>query len=196
MGHRVSPTVLNVSDYLVASAAEIQMEAGMVASRRGLSLRPGVTNLAYLLSERELSTKQGLDFRYVERYGALPSSNPELVYYLGDTAEYCTWSAVSSAIPTYRRNKHAKYWLPSMQRWMTAKERLVSMGFPCTKELAESMSVPALGATDVARAGDLLGNAMHFTTCGIMQLIALSCFGPPEGDGVALLPGAGVRDLL
>ena len=171
------------SDYLVASAAEIQMEAAMVAVRRGVTLRPGIKDLSYLLGDRELKTKQGLDSRYLRKFNRLPSSNHELVYYLGDSAEYCTWSAVSSAIPTYRHNKHAKYWVPSVQRWMTAKERLVSMGFPCTKEVAESMSVPVLGATDVARAGDLCGNAMHFTTCGIMQLIALSCFGPVRDQG-------------
>ena len=168
-----------VEDFLVASEFEIQMEAAALASRRNISYRIGERNLQYLLTRRESECRQQLDQKFLERYGSLPTGSPNLIYFLGDSADYCTWSAASQKIPTYRMNsKTSLYWVPSQRRWLTAKERLCSMGFPCTHEIAAAMSVPLLGATDVRRAADLCGNSMHFTTCGIMQLISLACFGP------------------
>ena len=169
----------NVSDYLVASQAELQMEAAMAARQRGRRYQPDSPDLSYLLSDSELDCKRRLDSKYLARFNSPPFQNRQLVYFLGDSADYCSWSAISKKIPTYRLNqKTSKYWLASCGRWMTSKERLCSMGFPCTVELAQAMQVPLLGARDAARAADLLGNSMHFTSCGILQLIALACFGP------------------
>ena len=129
-----------VSDFLVASPSEIQMEASRVSLQRGIPFLSHEPNLAYLLGKGELSTKQGLDSKYMNLYQQHPMSNNNLVYFLGDSAAYCSWSASSQKIPTYRLNsKSGKYWLPAQQRWMTSKERLCSMGFPCVKEVAESM---------------------------------------------------------
>lgn len=167
-----------VSDFLVASEAELQMEAAALARRRNRTVPP-LGKFQQLLNVRELLCKQQLDHKYTQLRGRHPCQNPNLVYYLGDSAEYCTWSAPSGKIPTYRTTaRSGLYWLPSQDRWLTSKERLCSMGFPCTHEVAEAMEVPMLGATDIQRASDLCGNSMHFTTCGIMQLISLSCFGP------------------
>ena len=71
-----------------------------------------------------------------------------------------------------------KFWLPAQDRWLTSKEKLISMGFPVTAELADSMRVPLVGAKDCKRAADLAGQGMHFQTAGIMQLLALACFAP------------------
>ena len=167
-----------VEDFLVASEAELHMEAAALALRRKMKVPP-LGKFQALLNVRELLCKQQLDDKYIRVYGEHPSRNGNLVYYLGDSAEYCTWSAVSAKIPTYRTSaRNGLYWLPQHCRWLTSKERLCSMGFPCTHETAESMGVPMLGATDIQRASDLCGNSMHFTTCGIMQLISLGCFGP------------------
>eukprot|EP00439_Symbiodinium_sp_Y106_P042224 s213_g5.t1 len=171
----------NVPDFLVASRTEIQMEAFDRARRKGTSYQLGQVDMQYLLNERENNCRQALDAKYVSRYKQLPWENPNLVYYLGDSETYCTWSACSSKIPTYRVGaRSAVYWLPSQRRWLTAKERLCSIGYPCIPEIADAMKVPTMGATDVQRAADICGNSMHFTTCGIMQLIALACFGPKD----------------
>ena len=171
----------SVSDFLVASDTEIQLEASHTALQRGKQYNPAEPDLSYLLSTSERDCKWGLDQKYLQRYSRMPATNKNLCYFLGDTAQYCTWSAVSQKIPTYRMNSRlSKYWLPAFGRWMTCKERLCSMGFPCTVEIADTMQVPLLGAKDSWRAADLLGNAMHFTTSGIMQLIALCCFGPAD----------------
>ena len=168
-----------VADFLVASDFEIQMEASRLALYRQIPFQVGRKDLRYLLSSREDDCRQALDGKYMSRYDSLPGLNSNLVYFLGDSPEYCSWSATSAKIPTYRLNsRNSLYWLPSAKRWLTRKERLCSMGFPCVPEIANAMKVPLLGATDVQRAADLCGNSMHFTTCGIMQLIALSSFGP------------------
>ena len=173
-----STTGATVEDFLVASEAELHMEAAALARRRKSKVPP-LGRFQSLLNVRELLCKQQLDDKYCARYGQHPSCNSNLVYYLGDSAEYCTWSATSAKIPTYRTSaRSGLYWLPQQGRWLTSKERLTSMGFPCTHETAEAMGVPMLGATDIQRASDLCGNSMHFTTCGIMQLISLGCFGP------------------
>lgn len=169
---------------MVASKPEICLEASLRALHLGVPYQHNQSDLRYLLNEREETCRQQLDTKYMQRYNVFPCANDNLVYFLGDSAQYCTWSAVSNKIPTYRCNaRTAVYWLPSQRRWLTSKERLCSMGFPCTPEVANAMQVPLLGATDIQRAADLCGNGMHFSTCAIMQLIALSCFGPAADTG-------------
>ena len=174
-----------ISDYLVASKAEIQMEAQQLALRRDVKPPSDLTdNLAHLLCLREIRTKCELDYKYEMKFHAPPTSNPNLVYFLGDSSDYCSWSAVSQQIPTYRLNSSSGiYWLAQQKRWLTSKERLVSMGFPVTIEQAQALKVPCLGASDVVRANDMvLGNSFHFQSAGIMQLIALASFGPCSDD--------------
>ena len=171
-----------ISDYLVGSRPEIFMEASELAHRRQIMYRPEWDGLEYLLLPREQQCLAMLNSKYQERTGMKPESDPDLVYFLGDSAWWSnSWSAVSGKIPTMRCNASTGiFWLPSQRRWLTAKEKLTSMGWPCTPEVADSMNVPLVGACDTKRASDLLGNSMHFTTAGIMQLIALSCFGPAQ----------------
>ena len=172
-----------VADFLVASPAEILLEASRLAYRRNIPVQVGQKDLRYLLLPREEDCRRQLDQKYYDRFKELPGLNYNLVYFLGDSAEYCSWSAHSSKIPTYRCNsKTGLYWLPCQNRFLTSKERLASMAFPCVREIADAMNVPQLGATDAQRAADLCGNSFHFTTCGIMQLIALTCFGPRRSE--------------
>ncbi|CAE7924522.1 unnamed protein product, partial [Symbiodinium necroappetens] len=129
-----------VADFLVASKPEICLEASLRALHLGVPYQHNQSDLRYLLNEREETCRQQLDTKYMQRYNVFPCANDNLVYFLGDSAQYCTWSAVSNKIPTYRCNaRTAVYWLPSQRRWLTSKERLCSMGFPCTPEVANAM---------------------------------------------------------
>ena len=170
----------SITDYLVASKNDILLEASEVALRRNIRFVPDQMNLEYLLSERESKTAKQLDGRYQVQYQSHPWQNPQLVYYLGDNASFgSSWSACSGKIPTFRCNSsHGLYWMPSNHRWITSRERLTAMGWPCVPETARSMQVPLFGARDPKRASDLVGNAMHWQSAGIMQLISLVCFGP------------------
>ena len=173
----------SIQDYLVASKAEITMEAIELAQRRGIPFRHSSSDFGYLLTQREMETKIDLDVKYARRTGQQASENNEgLIYFLGDSSTYGnSWSACSHKIPTFRLNsKSGIYWIPREKRFMTAKERLISMGWPCCSELSESLGIPLFGASDTKRAADLIGNAMHWQTAGIAQLIALTCFGPAQ----------------
>ena len=180
--HECQKHQTTVSDYLIATKHEIMLESQELAKRRNIPYRQGTSDLTYLLTTRELETKQALDVKYHQKKGVPPESDTQLVYFLGDSASYgASWSATSQRIPTFRRNASSGvFWLPACRRFLTQKERLVAMGWPCCKEVARSLQVPLFGASDVRRASDLLGNAMHYQSAAILQLVALSCFGPNE----------------
>ena len=170
-----------ISDYLVASTAEILMEASDLAkTRKRHGFVPGKSDMWDLLTDREKQAALTWDHEYFCKFGRLARNDVNLVYFLGDSPSYGNvWSANSGMIPTFRLNSRSGlFWLPAQSRYMTGKERLTAMSFPCTKELSDAMQAPLLGATDTKRAADVSGNSMHFTSAGILQLIALSCFGP------------------
>lgn len=171
-----------IRDFLVSSKNEILLEASDLASRRALIFRPDQMNMEYLLNQREQETIKILNARYHLKFQKHPWEDEELVYYLGDNASYGnSWSACSGKIPTFRCNSsHGLYWMPNKSRWLTARERLTSMGWPCIQSTASSMQLPLFGAKDTKRASDLVGNAMHWQTASVMQLISLVCFGPSE----------------
>ena len=173
----------SISDYLVSTEGDICMEALEGATKLGLKhFVPGRDSMSALLTTREARTMVDLDERYQQRFHEPASSNPNLVYGLGDNADFQSWSAVSGKIPTYRLStSNSRYWLPAHQRWMSAKERLVSMGWPVCPAMSKAMNVPLIGASDFKRASDLIkviGNSMHLQSTGVLQLIALACFGP------------------
>ena len=164
-------------DYLVASTAEVQLEAQDMSRRRGIPYCPAATDLRYLLTMRELEAVDTYSKEYFHRYGVEASAQDGLFFYLGDNPSYSLrWSA-NGRLPTLRTT-NGLMWSAKFKRWLTAKERLVSMGWPVTPEVAGAMAVPVIPAMDVKRASDLLGNSMHFLNTGVQQLIALSCFGP------------------
>lgn len=170
-----------IEDYLVSSKNEILLEASELAKRRGVPFQPSQMNLQYLLNQREFDTVVTLNARYHLKFQRPPWENANLVYYLGDSASYGSWSACSGKIPTFRCNSsHGLYWMPHKLRWLTARERLTAMGWPCIPGTADAMQVPLFGAKDTKRAADLIGNAMQWQTASIMQLLSLVCFGPAE----------------
>lgn len=173
---------LSVEDYLVASKDEIWAEAAALAGKRGvISFSKDNTNLTQVLRTRELETVKELDRKYYYKFGKEAASNRCLAYFLGDSAAYCSWSAVSQRLPTYRMNSRCGlYWLPAHGRWLTSKEKLLSMGFPVTHEQCRALRCQSLGSRDMDRTSDVLGNCFHFQVAGVMQMVALSCFGPKE----------------
>ena len=171
-----------LSDYLVSTDGDVHMEALETAAKLGMKhFVPGRDPMTLIMNHRECRTMVELDDRYEQKFHESSKTNPNLVYGLGDNADYQSWSASSGKIPTYRLSTtSSRYWLPYHQRWMTAKERLVSMGWPVCPAMSHAMDVPLIGALDPKRAFDLikvLGNSMHLQSTGVLQLIALTCFG-------------------
>ena len=92
-----------ISDYLVASENEITMAATQESWARGVTYTRG-DPLTNLLTEREYQTMTEMDEKYMRRFKKRPKEDQQLVYFLGDSSTYCSWSAVSGKIPTYRLN--------------------------------------------------------------------------------------------
>ena len=143
-----------------------------MARRRQIQWKPQETNLGYLLNAREKAVVEQQEKIYFERYGKSMVTDEDMVCFLGDNPKYSLQWSLHGRLPTYRRNT-GLHWIPSRQRWLTGKERLVSLGWPVTP-----MQVPVVPALDVQRAADLAGNSMHFLNTGVQQLIALACFAP------------------
>ena len=133
-------------------------------------------DLRFLLNRRELGVIERLCGMYRERFtGQEAENDPNLFLFLGDSAERKCWSAVSGRLPTFRRNS-GKHWAVAAKRWLTAREKLSTLGFPVTPGQALAMGVPILPVTENSRASQILGNSMNFSSVGIIELIALSCF--------------------
>ncbi len=169
-----------VSDYFMASTVEVCQEAQQLAVKRGIVYRPDSKDLRYLLTPREKTALSSYENAYLEEFGQPAASDPDLVVFLGDNGtSWKTWSAKSRQVPTFRRNaKSGLFWICHLQRFMVSREKLAVMAWPVTSHMSRSMCCNVIPAQDVLRASDLSGNAMHFTTVAIAQLLALGCFGP------------------
>ena len=140
-------------------------------------MRKDQNDWSYLLTSVEKQRLADYEQEYRCRFGTDPAQDPDLVFFLGDTAAYRTWSATSKRIPTYRRNG-GKYWFPHHRRWLTAADKLSSLGFPINAESAGILGLTPLPLLDTLRASSICGNAMHLSNTMIMVLLAVSCFGP------------------
>ena len=128
------------------------------------------------LNERE---QRGVEYtlnEYERRYGVSGQSDPNLFVHLGDNPNsWLCWTGVSNQMPTFRTGS-GKYWNPHREVWLLPKDRLACLGFPVAESMATSMGVPGVPVADQFRAAAIAGNAFHFCTVAIVQLVALSCF--------------------
>ena len=135
-----------------------------------------VSDLSYILTERENGVRITLDKKYRELAGQNAENDIDLCYFLGDSADYQTWSYHSGRIPTMRLN-NGLFWWPALKRFSIPKEKLLFLGMPVDHVLTQSLGVPCLGATEVDRAAVLAGNAMHLGNVALIELLTFSCFG-------------------
>ena len=80
-------------------------------------------------------------------------------------------------------------WSIPRRRWVTNREKMGILGLPVSPSVASAMGVAPLPAQDVCRSATLahiMGNSMHFSTVGIVQLVALVRFAklPSERFGI------------
>jgi len=160
---------------LLAPREEVMNEVWYKCNKRRFA-RPSAPRHA--LNDREEGALGRYHNRFLEKFRMDPVLFPWLVYFLGDDCkEYCCWSAISRAIPTFR--VHAGlYWFPAFNRFMTPREKLAAMGFPVYPELADALRVPVMEIEDSHAMGMLAGNCMHFVNAAAILLVALSCVRP------------------
>ncbi|CAE7028680.1 unnamed protein product [Symbiodinium natans] len=192
------------ADYLVASPAQLRVACEKAARQRRVdvcfetwsAVIQGIhvscaaacgmrrhessedqTDWSSMLSQAERDQVASYTAKYEARFRRRAADDPDLVFFLGDTARWCTWSACSRKIPTFRRGS-GKFWYPASRRWLVASEKLAALGFPGTAASAAVLGLHVLPVTDPLRADSVYGNSMHFSNCQLMMLLAVTCFGP------------------
>ena len=135
-------------------------------------------DLRFLLTPRERAALNEYTCAYVARWRQNPEADVNACFFLGDNpGNRTTWSAVSGAIPTLRRNA-GFLWSPYLGRWLCLKELQAAMGFPVTSEIASALGVSYDRLGNYAQGTEgrrLLGNAMHCAAAGVALMVALSC---------------------
>ena len=86
---------------------------------------------------------------------------------------WCTWSLMSQRIPTYRR-KSSKIDFPKFGRATTHKEKMASLGFPVTPELATATETEEM-VTDENTYADCVGICMMIPVVVMAQIALLAC---------------------
>ena len=132
-------------DCMLAPRAEVAAEAQRIGSARGRESGPSPRqrdDYTWILTERERLALIEYGHAYWDRFRELPHASPDLVVFLGDNPwSRLTWSATSGMLPTFRMN-NGLMWIPSLRRFLTAREKLAAMGFPVFEEHAAQMSAP------------------------------------------------------
>lgn len=132
-----------------------------------------------LLNARECSVLRELCRLYETKYGTPASQDPNLFIFLGDSVKRKCWSAASGQLPTYRRNS-GFFWSVKSKRMLTPREKLASLGWPVTPDASLAMGVPIVPVADGLRASKVVGNCMHFSSIGLIELVALASFRPVQ----------------
>jgi hypothetical protein len=130
-----------------------------------------------LLSDSERTYLDAYNKKWAEEgfpaiYG-FPHLVPWLAYNLGDSGTTrATWTAVSTRLPTFRRNFQL-YYFPAFRRWMTPRERLCAMGIPVFHDLAEAAGADTI-FLDADASNQFAGNAMHFPNIALVVVAFLA----------------------
>lgn len=131
----------------------------------------------YLLTDRELFLVYQLDLVFAQRFKELPMNDENIFYFLGDRFEHSlTWSA-HGRIPCYRKNP-ARYLHRQSMRFLTGRDKLASLGWPVTDQLATNLLTTKTPSIENDRSDFLAGNSMHLANASTILLIGLCCFSP------------------
>ena len=135
------------------------------------------------MNERETEESGKFNAEYERRFQKSSITDRNAVFFLGDNTRFSyTWTCTSNALPTFRR-QGGKFWIPSLNRWMVGAEKLAALGYPVTEDIASTMGLRhPLPVADPSRTDSVCGNVFHFTNCGVVLLLALTCFGPVADD--------------
>ena len=130
-------------------------------------------DLSYLLNRRETEAMKVYRHMFKKRRSTSPAADKNLIVFLGDNPQKrLVWSLYSGKMPTFRRNT-GLLWSFALRRWVTPSERLATLGFPVSAEMARAMGVPPLPVRDPRRASKMAGNGMHLACLTVVQMIAL-----------------------
>ena len=88
------------------------------------------------------------------------------------------------SLPTYLAESGQKYWCFQRERWLTAKEKWCSMGWPCGVEHAQACGRPRCDPYDCGKPHHRIGNAMHLHN---LAMVLIAVFTSIEKAGICVL---------
>jgi hypothetical protein len=149
---------------------EVREEELAMCRRRRLEPRPAGGSLLYVLTPDEVVRLQEYD--RLRLLAGVPLSN-NIIYNLGDDPRNrLIWTINSKSIPTYRKSP-TLFWIPALGRWMTACEKLATLGWPVFEQLAIGSDMPLL-RVDRDTARRMLGNSVCLPNIGLALLSGLA----------------------
>ena len=156
-----------------ASAAEVATEIEALWRIRGFGK---LYDTVSMLHQRELAALQWMDQLHLFKFGVPAAwSQHEVVSFLGSNPwKRLQWSGDSQRIPCYTMN-NGLMWGFRANRWLTALERMATMGFPVYGPMAVAMHSTILHVPEPASTGAAIGNGMHVANLWMIMLVALSC---------------------
>jgi hypothetical protein len=167
-------SVDEISACFLASQEEILEEISHLALRMGISPQAAIWDMKALLTEGEAVRLASYISHYMRSFGLHPVLDKDCVFNLADNPDMrCSWSAHSKRLPCYRTNG-GKQWSCFLNRWLTSKELLATMGVPVYPALAQKAGVPLVSVQPGAPALKMLGNMFHIASAGSVLLAALA----------------------
>ena len=165
----------HVSACFMASMDEILQDIEDLCLLRGVTAQQAIQDMSLLLSPGELQRLEAYEALWLQRFNVPAYLCDWAIFNLADNPDggFTTWSAASGRIPGLRTH-NAKYWVPYLQRWLTNKELLASMGVPVYPSLAIAAGVPFVAVTPGPAARHMLGNMMHIASVGSVIACALA----------------------
>ncbi len=166
--------VSDISSCFLATTEELLEEISDLASQLKVPLSIAIANPYLLLSAGEQQRLEAYINLYIQTFGSHPVFDRSCIFNLADNPLMrCSWSCHSKRLPCYRTNG-GKQWSCFLNRWLTSRELLASMGVPVYPLLAEKAGVPLVAVQAGSQAMKMLGNMFHVATAGSVLLSALA----------------------
>jgi site-specific DNA-cytosine methylase len=165
--------VSDISACFLATQEELLEEISELALQLRVPLSIAIANPSLLLSAGEQQRLEAYINLHIQMFGFHPVLDRSCIFNLADNPLMrCSWSAHSKRLPCYRTNG-GKQWSCYLNRWLTSRELLATMGVPVYPALAEKAGVPLIYVQAGAQAMKMLGNMFHVATAGSVLLSAL-----------------------
>ena len=127
-----------------------------------------------LLSPSEKKHLKLYEQKWFAKYKVRASDSPNCVFLLSDNPQKrCTWTRCGGKLPCFKKSG-GKLWIPNKGRWMTAHEKLCSLGYPVNEMMAKAAGCQLL-EVESPHLHAMAGNAWHICNAGMVMVAALAC---------------------
>jgi hypothetical protein len=120
-------------------------------------------NRAWLdgLSKKEKSNLLIYEKRWQQKHNFDPATDPRAKFVISQSAVWReTMATEDGTCPCWTKSGTPRVWVSSLGRWVTAREKANSMGFPVFANTAQAARVPVLDCETMPHLHATLGNSM------------------------------------